>query len=887
MKKLFILLSLACMGLAVSSCYDDSELWESVNGLESRVKTLETLCSEMNTNISSLQDLAVAVQKGGYITEVTPLTENGVEVGYKVTLNDGRMVTIYHGKNGSAGNAPQIGVKQDSDGKYYWVVGGEWIKDDKGNKVPVSSGTTPKIKVENGKWCVSYDGGTTWEELGAATASDTCLFDDVTYTNGVLTLKFADGNVLSFPIGDTFRIVLGDFDPNWGNRLEIPYTIKGATGEVMLFSMCYYLEDEEMMVAEVIEETESSGKIVLEMGYWEDDEYWWDDDEWAGRIMILASDESGTTVSKILNFVSGVLCDEDDKDYIVGSEGGQLAIKVTTNRTLKVNTLADWITHVDTKAVEERTLLFDVEANDGNRRQTEIEVISGDMKLVFPVAQKTGGDAVFSVNLQYNELTGGLTSFSLENDLDYGGGFAVSAPRNSKGQKLYEYMGYETWQDFADAVGNYDTFYAFAGDVVITAYDVKTGLSYGNVDYYYSSPSYYFMADGDLMEGYDNDYMIQFNWYMSGDKLSDQINCSLNSQKITAGETYSFGIMVSSESAEALIEVNIEITEYIDPEAGMYDKPSEPGRYEFYLSDEYEITQGDSDISAKSYVYNTDIMEQIKSIMGMTAFDIYKHVNKNDIDIYFMTEDNEKYYTSSSQFDIDGDMVRNYYSSRDYLIKIGWNCSAYSNSAYIYSSVSNESGYWTPMVMEAAENNTELNLKYGLEYNGYELIFYHTIKFVVGDEFVDPEAGQYDEPKEPGTYEFDLYDEIELPKESNFFWKAYSIEDAYESIKETLGMTTYELYCNKYEFESYFISPDGTETDGNSSLNLNVGGLTLGWSICNPNEADNNFNLFSWNYDITTIENGKEITYKYVIEYKEYELVFNHTIKFKWAESAE
>ena len=191
------------------------------------------------------------------------------------------------------------------------------------------------------------------------------------------------------------------------------------------------------------------------------------------------------------------------------------------------------------------------------------------------------------------------------------------------------------------------------------------------------------------------------------------------------------------------------------------------------------------------------------------------------------------------------------------------------------------------MVMEAAENNTELNLKYGLEYNGYELIFYHTIKFVEGEEFVDPEAGLYDDPKEPGTYEFDLYDEIEVPKESNFFWNVYSIEDAYESIKETLGMTTYELYCNKYEFESYFISPDGTETDGNSSLNLNVGGLTLGWSICNPNEADNNFNLFSWNYDITTIENGKEISYKYVIEYKEYELVFNHTIKFKWAESAE
>ena len=870
MKKLFILLSLACMGLAVSSCYDDSELWESVNGLESRVKTLETLCSEMNTNISSLQDLAAAVQKGGYITEVTPLTENGVEVGYKVTLNDGRMVTIYHGKNGSAGNAPQIGVKQDSDGKYYWVVGGEWIKDDKGNKVPVSSGTTPKIKVENGKWCVSYDGGTTWEELGAATASDTCLFDDVTYTNGVLTLKFADGNVLSFPIGDTFRIVLGDFDPNWGDEVEIPYTIKGATGEVSIIALSDVTDQNDMdiYVKDIIEETPYSGKVIVNLG-------WWDDEEYNGRIVILASDENGTTVSKILKFVSGVMYPTDGEEYVLNADETQVAVKLTTNRTYEVSIDADWITYVDTKTLEEKTLLFSVNANEGAYRWANIEIVSGTHKLNFKVHQRaTKKNDIFYVNIAYNEATGG--------------NFPIGLDRltNGSGKTVMEVLGYETWGDLAEAIGFDENINDFTGDVIVTAYDLHTGESFGKIDYYYdywTTPNYQFNRDG-----YPSDYdcVVKMELSSIGYLYVNPYSYNYNYRDyaLSPGESCTFGVLLSSEDAEARMEVTFDMIKYDDPEEGLYENPREQGRYEFYLSDEFEITQGETDINAKAYINNTDIMDQVKSILGMTSFDIYK--KESYIDLYFMTEDNEKYYTSSSAFDIDGNRLE-YYSSRDCIVKVEFSLSLYPEDTYIDIYVPNELGYWTPMVMEAAENNTELNLKYGLEYNGYELIFYHTIKFVVGDEFVDPEAGQYDEPKEPGTYEFDLYDEIEVPKESNFFWKAYSIEDAYESIKETLGMTTYELYCNKYEFESYFISPDGTETDGNSSLNLNVGGLTLGWSICNPNEADNNFNLFSWNYDITTIENGKEITYKYVIEYKEYELVFIHTIKFKWAESAE
>lgn len=61
MKKictfLFILLIAGC-----NSDYDDAALQGRVDDLESRVAKLEELCSQMNTNISSLQTIVAAIQ---------------------------------------------------------------------------------------------------------------------------------------------------------------------------------------------------------------------------------------------------------------------------------------------------------------------------------------------------------------------------------------------------------------------------------------------------------------------------------------------------------------------------------------------------------------------------------------------------------------------------------------------------------------------------------------------------------------------------------------------------------------------------------------------------------------------------------------------------------
>lgn len=39
------------------------------------------------------------------------------------------------GSDGKDGVTPVVGVKQDTDGIYYWTLNGDWMKDDNSNKI--------------------------------------------------------------------------------------------------------------------------------------------------------------------------------------------------------------------------------------------------------------------------------------------------------------------------------------------------------------------------------------------------------------------------------------------------------------------------------------------------------------------------------------------------------------------------------------------------------------------------------------------------------------------------------------------------------------------------------------------------------------------------------
>lgn len=406
MKRLLSILSLVILGFVSTSCYDDTEIREAIDDLDGRVTTLETLCTELNTNLTSLSTLVQAMQKGDYVVSVSPLKEDGVEVGYRIIFKESGVVDLYHGEDGADGkdgtdgedgkdgengkdgadgidgNSPELGTKQDTDGAYYWTIDGEWVLDAQGNKIPlVTVGATPQLKIEDETWFVSYDDGKTWEELGAAVSVG---IKDIEEIDGELVITMADGTAINIPLGSPMKVVLGEFDAaalQYGNDLVIPYTVEGVEGDVVVF----LLKEGAAFEAELVEESALAGKVVVK-------QLSAAQTETKGKVGIFAVAEDGTTVSQAVRLASGVFysVEGNKEEYAVEAAGGQIQFTVATNTVFEVKTDAEWITYVQTKAVEEKALTFDVAANDGEAREAVVELVSGEIVLGFTVAQAGG-----------------------------------------------------------------------------------------------------------------------------------------------------------------------------------------------------------------------------------------------------------------------------------------------------------------------------------------------------------------------------------------------------------------------------------------------------------------------------------------------------------------
>ena len=205
MKKL-IYITITLISIWSCARFDDSKIWDKIHSLEERVERWEALSKEMNSNISALQAIVTALQGNDYVTGVAEIVEDGEVVGYTITFSKSGVVKIYHGEDGKDGvdgapgadgrpgadgaagpdgvdgengHSPVVGVRKGADGVYYWTIDGEWMLDADGLKVPATGkdgedaeegadgkdGVTPLLKIEDGYWFVSYDGGVNWTKL--------------------------------------------------------------------------------------------------------------------------------------------------------------------------------------------------------------------------------------------------------------------------------------------------------------------------------------------------------------------------------------------------------------------------------------------------------------------------------------------------------------------------------------------------------------------------------------------------------------------------------------------------------------------------------------------------------------------------------------------------
>ncbi|MCD8072356.1 MAG: DUF4988 domain-containing protein, partial [Alistipes sp.] len=157
MKKLLVLFFTAT---ALFSCYDDGDLWNKVDDLDSRLKALEEQVAAMNSEIRTISDVVGILEGGKSIADVEYVAE-----GIKITLGDGTHFIIEHGNDGTNGtNAPVIGVREHTDGIYYWTITTDgvekWLPDSDAPQLQVTGqdGYTPTLGIDSqGYWTLDGD----------------------------------------------------------------------------------------------------------------------------------------------------------------------------------------------------------------------------------------------------------------------------------------------------------------------------------------------------------------------------------------------------------------------------------------------------------------------------------------------------------------------------------------------------------------------------------------------------------------------------------------------------------------------------------------------------------------------------------------------------------
>lgn len=475
MKKILGVLGIAlmlvtgCLGGVLDVPNETDDLKDRLDDLESRVDALEKRCNEINSNVAALQTIVNAMQTGDYVTNVEPVMENGVEVGYKITFAKASPIVIYHGKDGKDGEdgkdgqdtgaAPKIGIRQDTDGNWYWTLNDEWLLDESGNKVKAvgtdgkdgqngsdgqdgtdgtngtdgkdgQDGVTPQFRINEGYWEISYDKGATWTRLGKATGEDgqdgedgkdgasDSIFKAVYEKDGYVFFEMNSGAVYKIPVQAAAGLdIIFSVEQGYGLMANattiIEYTVVGGD-ENTLVRATY----NDMVECKVKPESSTKGKLLVRCwcDYDDDeldepaDEEWWGDlaigeygdyDDTYLMILVSVSDGKGNSILKSLNFSEGVLESISDA-YLVDAEAGQVTATVNTNTSYKVTCTAPWLSYIQTKAVREDQLSFSYTANESGKYRAAIVNLKNDLEQTietFSIVQRapeTTGNVVFA-----------------------------------------------------------------------------------------------------------------------------------------------------------------------------------------------------------------------------------------------------------------------------------------------------------------------------------------------------------------------------------------------------------------------------------------------------------------------------------------------------------
>lgn len=352
--------------------YDDTEIKGRVDNLESQVTELRLLVEKINSNLTSLVTAVDALNNQDQIVSVEKLPAGN---GYTITFKKSGTITIYNGEkgldgkngtdglDGKDGKSPVISISQDSDGKYYWTLDGEWLLVN-GQKVPATAEVTvPKIKVEDGKFLFSTN-GTDWVVIGDAGTSGIGLIKNVRedVENNSVIIELSDREIV-IPKGQNFALVIkaDEIGIKAGETVNVEYSLISADNAIVRALP----ENGYTVKVNPISATKGQLSITAPSPVVD------------ASILIVAVNGNGVMSGKILSIAEGKLDVKADATP-VPAEGGSVTVEITTNLDYEIvvpEAAKTWIALVETKALRTDNVTFAVAQNtEATQRTAEVEV---------------------------------------------------------------------------------------------------------------------------------------------------------------------------------------------------------------------------------------------------------------------------------------------------------------------------------------------------------------------------------------------------------------------------------------------------------------------------------------------------------------------------------
>lgn len=482
-KSIFFLLFATLLGCF--SCYDDGDINDKYNKLAVRVTALETLCTQFNANITNLRTTVAALQEDDYVSSITPIVQQGVQVGYIINFTQSDPVIIYHGVNGTNGTegqdgtdgkdgqdgtdgedgiTPIIGVRLHTDGNYYWTLNGSWLLDDELNMIRATGETgATGAQGETGATGATGSQGETGPQ-GPAGQDGTNGQDGQDGQDGITPqLKIEDGYwFLSIDNGSTWTN-LGQATGDAGQDGDSFFQSVTETDEAVILVLAdgtnitlkkqlplditfsentgigIFAGDEKTLSYTVTGNTEQPLVKAIAQNGWKvkvtpatattgsitvtaPDSV--TDDE----IIVLVYDGEYRTIMSCIDFTSGVITVTDDA-VVLPLTAGDTLISITSNMNYTISIPEEaqtWLSIVETKAMQTKNIRFAFTENTSRSRHTTVQILDEKNREIETIGFIQDG-TVYNINV---ETAGTLSAQLTEAQISHLSGLEISGSIN-------------------------------------------------------------------------------------------------------------------------------------------------------------------------------------------------------------------------------------------------------------------------------------------------------------------------------------------------------------------------------------------------------------------------------------------------------------------------